>query len=123
MDKWITFAYLSIAAFAVGVCIAFFARKISSRGWVAIILLLSAALVWMLIDGGDSSRASSLPMSLSFWIITPFAVVYSFRARRHAPDRLPALAAFVGGFIIGGFYLFTLAGLAMLVYEIFTHAA
>jgi hypothetical protein len=58
-----------------------------------------------------------------FWIITPVAVVYSFRTRRHAPDHLPALAAFAGSFVIGGFYLFTLAGLVLLIYEIFSHAA
>jgi hypothetical protein len=39
------------------------------------------------------------------------AIVYSFRARRLAPDRLAAKAAFVGAFIVAAFLLFILAGL------------
>ena len=68
MDKWTTFAYLSIAAFVVGVSFAFFAGKFPSRGWVAIILLLSAALAWMRIEAGEGS---SLPMFMVFSIIAP----------------------------------------------------
>jgi hypothetical protein len=123
MDKWTAFALLNVTGLAVGIAIAFFAHRFPSRGWVGIVLLLSAALALMLIDAGDSSRPSSLPMAMSFLIIAPVAVVYSFHSRRRAPDRLLALGAFVGGFIIGGFYLFMLAGLVMLVYEIFSHAA
>jgi hypothetical protein len=122
MDSLILFPLLSFAALAVGVTVAFFARRFPSHGWVAIILLLSAVLAWMRIDAGESSRPSSLPMSMLFWLTAPVAVVYSFRTRRHAPDRLPALAAFVGSFIIGGFFLFMLAGLTLWIYEIFTHA-
>jgi|ERR1035437_628198 hypothetical protein len=123
MDSLTLFPLLSFAALVVGVSIAFFARRFPSHGWLAIILLLSAALAWMRIDAGETSRPSSLLMSMLFWITAPVAVVYSFRARRHAPDRLPALAAFVGSFIIGGFFLFMFAGLVFWIYEIFTHAA
>ncbi|MEI9865781.1 MAG: hypothetical protein WDN00_14750 [Limisphaerales bacterium] len=74
------------------------------------------------IDAGDSSHPSRLPMAILFGLIAPVAIVYSFRSRRHAPDKLTALAAFVGSFIIAGFFLFMLAGLALWIYEIFTHA-
>ena len=75
----------------------------------------------MLIDAGESSRPSNLPMAILFGFVAPVAVVYSLRSRRHAPDRLTALAAFVGSFIIGGFFLFMLAGLCLLIFEICTH--
>ena len=122
MDSLTLFPILSFAALVVGVSIVFFARGFPSRGWVGVVLLLVAAVAWMLIEAGESSRSSSLTMSMLFWLTAPIAVVYSFRARRHAPDRLPALAAFVGSFIIGGFFLFMLAGLVFWIYEIFTHA-
>lgn len=116
MHPVITFTIWSSAATIVGICTVPFARKVPSYGWVAITLLLLSALAFILIESG--AGLSSLPMSMLFLFIAPTAVVYSFRARRHAPDRLTALAAFVGGFIIGGLFLFTLAGLVLLIYEI-----
>ena len=120
MHPVVTFTILSSAATVVGICTAPFARRVPSRGWVAVTLLLLSALAFILIEAG--AGLSSLPMSMLFLFIAPVAVVYSFRSRRHAPDRLPALAAFVGAFIIGGFFLFTLAGLVLLIYEILTTA-
>ena len=55
-------------------------------------------------------------MFLGFLLISPVAVVYSIRAKRTAPDRTMALAAFVGSFIVGAFLLFMLAGI---VYSLF----
>jgi hypothetical protein len=55
-------------------------------------------------------------MFTAFLFIAPIAVVYSFRARRAAPDRTVALAAFVGSFLVAAFLLFMLAGL---VYSFF----
>jgi|GEM_PF-5508234 hypothetical protein len=81
------------------------------RGWVGVVLLLIAALAWSLIEGGESSRPSSLPPFLAFLLIAPIAIVYSFRARRVAPDRVAALAAFAGSFIIAAFLLFMMAGI------------
>jgi hypothetical protein len=112
---------VDIAAVAVGLSLTVLTRRLPSRGWIAITLLLLAIPAWTMMEGHDGSRSLSLPISMLFWIITPFAVVYSLRTKRHAPDRLPALAAFIGGFIIGGLYLFTLAGLVMLIYVIFAH--
>jgi uncharacterized membrane protein len=122
MDSLTAFTIWSFAASIIGVFIAFFVRRLPSHGWVAILLLLTATLAWMRIDSGESSHPTSLLMSMLFCITAPVAAVYSFRARRHAADRLVALAAFVGGFIIAGFYLFMLAGLFFWTYEIFSRS-
>jgi cytochrome bd-type quinol oxidase subunit 2 len=50
-------------------------------------------------------------MFLTFLFVAPVAVTYSFRARKNAPDRLFALAAFAGSFILGAFLAFMLAGI------------
>ena len=81
------------------------------RGWVGIVLLLAAGLAWAFIETGESSRPSNLPMFLTFLLLAPVAVVYSFRARRVAPDRRTALAAFVGSFIVAAFLLFMVTGI------------
>lgn len=86
------------------------------RGWIGVVLLVVASASWALIESGDSSRPSSLPMFFTFLMVAPVAIVYSFRARRAAPDRVVALAAFVGSFVVAAFLLFILAGL---VYSLF----
>ena len=123
MNSLIIGPLLMSVAMCAGVWGAFFTPKVPSRGWVGVVLLLLAALAWMLIDTGENSQSSSLPMTALFEFIAPIAIVYSFRSRRHAPDRLLALAAFVGSFIVGGFFLFMLAGLVFCFYLMFTHAA
>jgi hypothetical protein len=86
------------------------------RGSVAVSLVIVAALAWTLIDAGENSRPSSLPMFLCFFLIAPVAVVYAFRARRVAPDRTMALAGFVGSFIVGALLLVMLIGI---IYSLF----
>jgi uncharacterized protein YjeT (DUF2065 family) len=105
-----------LVAFAAGVAIAFFTHRVPTRGWIAVVLLLLASTAWALIESGESSRPSSFPMLLTFMVLAPVAIVYSFRARRRAPDRLLALAGFAGSFLVGAFLLFMLAGL---VYSVF----
>jgi len=39
-------------------------------------------------------------MFVTFLFIAPIAVVYSIRARKVAPDRVAALAAFAGSFVV-----------------------
>jgi VanZ family protein len=107
---------LALIAFVLGVIVAAFSHRAPIRGWAAITLLIVAALFWALIDSGDTSRPSSLSLLLSFMIIAPVAVTYSFRARRSAPDRAFALAAFVGAFILGALLVFMLCGI---VYALF----
>jgi hypothetical protein len=80
------------------------------RGWIGVVLLVVAAASWALIESGESSQPSSLPMFLTFLLIAPVAIVYSFRARRLTPDRVVALVAFVGSFVVGAFLLFMLEG-------------
>jgi len=121
MNSLIAFVIFSFVALVLGVSIACFARKWPSRGWVGVVLLLAAAITWTQIDAGESSRPSNLPMSMLFWFTAPIAVVYSFRARKHAPDRITALAAFVGAFIIGGVFLFMLVGLVGCLFFVIAH--
>jgi hypothetical membrane protein len=81
------------------------------RGWVGVVLLLVASLAWALVEAGESSRPSSFPMFLTFLLVAPVSVVYSFRARRVAPDRVVALAAFAGSLVVAAFLLFMVVGL------------
>ncbi len=111
MTSFSTTIICDIAALSLGVLLAVFATRVPKRGWVGLVLLVSSALAWSLIDSGDSSQPSRLPMLLIFLLLAPIAVSYSFGARRSAPDRLPALAAFVGAFVVSGFLLFMVAGI------------
>jgi hypothetical protein len=120
MDSLRIFPIVSFAAIVAGLVGAYFAPKAPSRGWIGISLLLLAALAWIGIEASTRSL-SSLPMSVLFEFISPFVVVYSFRSRRHAPDKLAALAAFAGSFIIGAFFLFISAGVVFWLFEICTH--
>ena len=117
----VSLAIFSSAAAVVGICCAAFAHKIPSRGWIGVVLLLIAALAFILIEAGTG--LSSIPMSMLFLFTAPIATVYSFRAKKRAPDHLVALAAFTGSFIIGAFFLFMVAGLVLLIMEICSHAA
>ena len=102
-----------LAAFSAGVAVAFFTRRVPMRGWMAVVLLLLASTALGLI-------ASSVPMLLTFMIIAPVAIVYSFQARRRAPDRLLALAGFAGAFFVGALLLLVLASLvAGVVHSLF----
>ena len=114
--------FIVFAASILGIAGAFFARKVPSRGWIAVLMLLSVTLAFVLIVAGDSSSPSGLFMMLNVCLGSPFAVVYSFRARKHAPDRLAGLAAFVGAFIIGGMFLMALGMAAFGLFVICTHA-
>jgi hypothetical protein len=105
-----------LAALAAGVLVALFVHRAPKRGWVGVVLLLVASGAWALIESGESSRPSSLPMFIAFLFVAPVAVVYSFRARKAAPDRVVALAAFIGAFIVSAFLLFMIAGI---VYSLF----
>ena len=107
------FPFLGVAALVVGVVATAFVRRLPMRGWIGVALVLLSATAWALIEAGSSS---SITMFMLFLFSAPVAVVYSFRARRLAPDRVPALAAFVGSFIIGAFLLFMLSGI---VYSFF----
>jgi hypothetical protein len=122
MDSPTLLLILALAAIAIGFGASFFTRRFPSRSWVGILLLISTGLVWTLIEPRESSGPSNWPMLFYFWLSAPTAVVYSFRTRKNAPDKLPALAAFVGSFIIAALFLFTSAGVVMMAYEIFTHA-
>jgi uncharacterized membrane protein len=103
-------AFLALAAYAVGVVAAALVRHLPARGWVAIILLLPPAFAFSQIDPRDALRPSNYPFFILFMFSSPVAVAYAFRARKFAPDRGPARAAFVGALIIGSCSLYTLAG-------------
>jgi hypothetical membrane protein len=111
-----TLQMLDFAALAVGVVLAILSHRFPKRGWIGVLLLLAACLACALINVGDSSQPTHLWMVVAFLVIAPIAVVYSFRARRVAPDRVPALAAFAGSFVVGAFLLFMVCGL---IYTLF----
>jgi hypothetical protein len=98
-------------ALGAGVVISIASRRVPPRGWAAVALLLVAAGAWACIDSGEISRPSSLSMFITFLLLAPVAITYSFRARRAAPDRVAATAAFVGAFLVAAFLLFMLAGI------------
>jgi FtsH-binding integral membrane protein len=100
-----------LAAFAVGAVVAFFAHRAPMRGWVGVTLLVIAAAAWGLIESGESSQPSSLPMFVTFMVVAPVAIVYSLRARRTAPDRAIAFAAFLGAFVVATFLILMLVGI------------
>jgi hypothetical membrane protein len=101
-----TLQICGLAALAVGVTVASFSNRAPKRGWIGVVLLLVASLAWASIESGES-----LPMLATYLLVAPIAVVYPFRARRAAPDRFVALAAFAGSFVVAVFLLFTVAGL------------
>ena len=100
------------AALAGGIIVAFLIRRVPMRGWAGVVLLMIASGAWALIDQRDDSQPSSLPMFIAFLFVSPIAIVYSFRARRLAPDRVIARAAFAGSFLVAAFLLFMTAGIA-----------
>jgi hypothetical membrane protein len=80
-------------------------------GRAGVLLLLVASVAFVLIEPKEDSRPSHLSMFVAFLFLAPVAVVYSFRARRRAPDRLLALAAFAGSFVVASLWLFMLVGI------------
>ena len=104
-----------LVALGAGFLVASFSRRAPMRGWVGVALLLVASLAWAFIDSGEDPEISSLPMFLTFLFTSPISIVYSFRARRVAPDRLTALAAFAGSFVVSTFLLFMVAGILYLL--------
>jgi hypothetical protein len=105
-----------LAALSAGIVVAFLMGRVPKRGWVGVMLLLVASGAWSLIDSAESSRPSSLSMFVTFLFVAPVAIVYSFLARRSAPDRIVALAAFIGACVVLAFLLFMMAGL---IYSLF----
>jgi hypothetical protein len=100
------FQVSGLAALAAGLVIAFCVRRLPVRGWVGVLLLLSASISFVLIDSEGPPNLAHLAMLLIFLFIAPIAVVYAFRVRRRAPDRVVATAAFVGSFLVAPLWLF-----------------
>src|SRR5688500_8082684 len=117
MTSLTTLQVFGLAALAVGAVGAFFTDRAPMRGWIGVVLYFVSSGALALIDSEVSSRPSSLLMLLTFLIVGPVSVAYSFRARRLAPDRVVALAAFAGSFVVAAFLLFMLAGM---VYSLVT---
>jgi hypothetical membrane protein len=111
MDSLRTFQSCGLSALAAGVAISFFTRRAPVRGWIGVLMLLIASVALVLIDPKEDSRPSHLSMLVTFLLVAPVAVVYSFRAPKAAPDRTVALAAFAGSFIVTGFWLFMVVGI------------
>jgi len=93
-----------LAAMGAGVVVACFTHKAPQRGWIALLLLLVASGAWALIEAGESSQPSNLPMFVTFLFIAPVAIAYAFRARKSAPDGAIALAAYMAPLFYRRFY-------------------
>ena len=111
---------LVVSSLVAGISAACFVHRLPSRGWVGIVLVLAA--VFGLTMGGSGDYFFSTLMAMLFSFMAPIAPVYSFRARRRAPDRLAALAAFVGGIIISGFILILLVVGVFQICRMLVHA-
>ncbi len=98
---------LAVSSMIAGTSAACFVHKLPSRGWAGLVLVLASFSGLTMFEHVGYVLSTLLAMLWGF--LTPIATVYSFRARRRAPDRLVALAAFVGGIIVGGFYLIIVA--------------
>ncbi len=119
MDSFQTVMVCSLATLVAGVVVACFTHRAPKRGWVGVILLLVAAGAVTLSEPGDSAHPSNLPMFLVFLFVAPVAVVYAFRARKTAPDRRIALAAFAGACFISVFLLWMTVALVFAMFEFF----
>ena len=94
-----------------GVLAGVFLRGVPMRGWIALALLLLSALIWTFSEPRDSSASERTWLLPCFTFIAPLAVIYSFRARKHAPDRMLSRTAFIASFVIAAAFLFMLAGM------------
>src|SRR5947209_1791390 len=92
-------------ALLAGIVVSFFLRRISIRGWIAVVLLMVTCAAWALIDSADSPSPSRLPMFVTFLFSAPISIYYALRAR-HASDRVFARAAFAGSLLVLVFLLF-----------------
>lgn len=111
---------LVVSSLVAGIFAACFVHRLPSRGWVGIVLVLTT--VFGMTTGDNGGYVFSTLMSMLFAFTAPIASVYSFRARRRAPDRLAALAAFVGGIIISGFILIILGVGVFQICRMLVHA-
>ena len=110
------FQVCGFVALAVGLIVSIISSRAPKRGWVGIVLLLVSALAWTLIETGESS--TNLSMIAAFMLISPVAIVYSFRSRRLAPDRAVAKAAFAGSFLVLAFLLYMIAGIIVTFFAV-----
>jgi hypothetical protein len=107
---------LSLGLFLLGVIASIFIRGVPMRGWIALSLLILSGLFWALSEPSDSLARERLWTLPCFMFFAPVAVIYSFRARKSAPDQLLARSAFVGAILIGVALIFMLCGMAYLFY-------
>jgi phosphatidylserine synthase len=104
-----------------GILVGVFFRGVPLRGWIALILLFLSALTFVFSEPSDSSKDDRLWPLVSFMFFAPLAVIYSFRARKTAPDRMLARSAFVASFLIASFLLFMIFGTVFSVVLIISH--
>ena len=114
---------LALVLFLAGVIVGALVRRVPMRGWIAVSLLLFSALLWTLSEPSDSSAPERVWTLPCFSFVAPIAVIYSFRIRRHAPDRIFATAALVGACIIAIALIFTLCSAAYVLYLTFFAAS
>src|SRR5664280_3821760 len=88
-------ACLLVAAGSVGAILILLLPKIPRRGWAALLLLAISGSFWgYTVAQGASAPTVSWAMPC-FTFSAPIAIIYSFRAMKSAPDRLPSRAAIV----------------------------
>jgi hypothetical protein len=90
-------------------------RKLPSRGWIAILLLLISGTLWVIPETqGWGAPTVSWPMPF-FTFSAPIAVIYSFHIRNRAPDRLSTRVALIGACIIAALLIAMLSGTAVVL--------
>ena len=120
MAHFYTLLAMTFVPFIVGVTVSLFAHRVPRRGWIGLLLILLSGLLWGLIEPSDSSAPERLWTLPCFTFFAPVAVIYAFRSRKVAPDRLFAKAAFIGSFLIAAALLFMLFGSAYMAFTINT---
>jgi hypothetical protein len=111
---------MTFVPFVVGVTVSIFVHRVPRHGWVGLLLLLLSGLFWALSEPGNSSTPERLWTLPAFTFIAPVAVIYAFRSRKVATDRLFVTAAFIGSFLIAAVLLFMLFAWAYMAFTIFT---
>src|SRR5215472_17238788 len=109
MNPLFIFTVLGPVSCAAGILLGLSFRHLPMRGWAALSLLFLSALIWVFIQKDDSPDERTRLM-LSFTFIATIAVIYSFRARKLAPDQIFSRAAFLGSLLIAAALLFMLFG-------------
>ena len=104
MNAFVSYMFGLFGASAAGITAGWFSRRAPLSGRVALaLLILPACALW-----AQASEIPALSMigPLAFFFTAPAVALYALFVRRGAPDRVAALAAFVGGVVVSLVFAF-----------------